>query len=440
MNSSAFLNSVIEQIQSVAPVRIVGSVVRTEGTTISAVGFPAPIGAIAKVERRDDSDELLAEVIGFRDNLTLLYSYSDLAGVRRGAKIELVKTTPWLAVGDELLGRVVNAFGQTIDAGPAPVLASRVKYDRKPPEPCSRPRIESVLSTGVRAIDSLLTCGQGQRLGIFAGSGVGKSVTLGMMTRYTDADVVVVGLIGERGREVNDFIERELGEEGRKKSVVVVSTSSEPPLMRVRAAYAAISIAEYFRDQGKNVLFLMDSLTRFAMAQREIGLAAGEPPTSRGYTPSVFALLPKLVERAGRSEEGSVTAFFTVLVEGDDKNDPICDAVRGLLDGHIWLSRKLSTRGFYPAIDALESVSRLTPAICSKEHLQLAGEVRKILGTYADVEDLISVGAYRRGSSREIDRAIEMKPKIDEFLRQQVYERSSFSEMMTGLRRLFDLE
>ena len=436
MNSSIFLSNIIERIESVAPARIVGSVVRTEGTTVSAVGFPAPIGSIAKVERRDDSEELLAEVIGFRDNLTLLYSYSELTGVRRGAKIELVKTTPWLPVGNELLGRVIDAFGRTIDSKPAPALVSRVRFDRKPPEPVSRPRIESILSTGVRVIDSLLTCGQGQRIGIFAGSGVGKSVTLGMMTRYTDADVVVVGLIGERGREVNDFIERELGEEGRKKSVVVVSTSSEPPLMRVRAAYAAISVAEYFRDQGKNVLFLMDSLTRFAMAQREIGLAAGEPPTSRGYTPSVFALLPRLVERAGRSDRGSVTAFFTVLVEGDDKRDPICDAVRGLLDGHIWLSRKLSGRGFYPAVDVLESVSRLAPVVCSPEHLKLAAEIRKILGVYADAEDLIAVGAYRRGSSPEIDRAIEMKPKIDAFLRQQTFERSTFEETLKGLRDL----
>ena len=438
MDSSVFLSNIIEQVKSIAPARIIGNVVRTEGTTISAVGFPAPIGAIARVERRDDEEELLAEVIGFRDNLTLLYSYSDLTGVRRGAKIELCKTTPWLATGDELLGRVVDAFGRTIDSGTAPVLSSRVRYDSKPPEPCARPRIESVLSTGVRAIDALLTCGRGQRLGVFAGSGVGKSVTLGMMTRYTDADVVVVGLIGERGREVNDFIERELGAEGRKKSVVVVSTSNEPPLMRVRAAYAAMSIAEYFRDQGKNVLFLMDSLTRFAMAQREIGLAAGEPPTSRGYTPSVFAMLPRLVERAGRTDLGSVTAFFTVLVEGDDKHDPICDAVRGLLDGHIWLSRKLSARGFYPAIDILESVSRLAPAVCSREHWALANEVRKIAGVYADAEDLISVGAYRAGSSADIDRAIAMKPKIDAFLRQQVYERSTFSDTLKGLKALFE--
>ncbi|MGI6401382.1 MAG: FliI/YscN family ATPase [Thermoguttaceae bacterium] len=437
MSSSVFLNNILEQIQSIAPARIVGSVVRTEGTTIAAVGFPAPIGAIARVERSDESNELLAEVIGFRDNLTVLYSYSDLKGVRRGARIELSKTIPRLAVGDELLGRVLDAFGRTIDSGPAPVLPSRMRYDGDAPDPFSRPRITSVLSTGVRAIDGLLTCGQGQRLGIFAGSGVGKSVTLGMMTRYTDADVVVVGLIGERGREVNDFLERELGPEGRKKSVVVVSTSNEPPMMRVRAAYAAISIAEYFRDQGKNVLFLMDSLTRFAMAQREIGLAAGEPPTSRGYTPSVFAMLPKLVERAGRTNLGSITAFFTVLVEGDDKQDPICDAVRGLLDGHIWLSRKLSGRGFYPAIDILESVSRLVNDVCSEEQIRLATEVRRLLGIYADAEDLIAVGAYRKGSSEDIDRAIEMKPKIDAFLRQQINERSSFDETLSSLRGLF---
>ena len=438
MASSVFLNNIIEQIQSVAPARIVGSVVRMEGTTISAVGFPAPIGSLAKVERHDDSAELLAQVIGFRDNLTLLYSYSELTGVRRGAKIELYKTTLRLPVGDELLGRVVDAFGRTIDSGPAPVLRLRARYDGKPPEPCARPRIDTPISTGVRAIDGLLTCGQGQRIGIFAGSGVGKSVTLGMMTRYTDADVVVVGLIGERGREVNEFIERELGEEGRKKSVVVVSTSNEPPLMRVRAAYASIAIAEYYRDQGKNVLFLMDSLTRFAMAQREIGLAAGEPPTSRGYTPSVFAILPQLGERAGRNEIGSGTAFFTVLVEGDDKQDPICDAVRGLLDGHIWLSRKLSARGFYPAIDVLESVSRLAPSVCSQEHMALINEIRRLLGVYADAEDLINVGAYRPGSSSEIDLAIQLKPKIDAFLRQQVYERSSFSETLASLKNVFN--
>ncbi|MDO5308498.1 MAG: FliI/YscN family ATPase [Planctomycetia bacterium] len=438
MDNSHFLNYILEQVQSVAPARIIGSVVRTEGMTIAAVGFSAPIGAIARVERHDDSEELLAEVIGFRDNLTLLYSYSDLTGVRRGAKIELVKTMPWLAVGEELLGRVVNGFGHVIDSGATPALTVRTRYDRKPPEPCDRPRIDTILSTGVRAIDALLTCGQGQRLGVFAGSGVGKSVTLGMMTRYTNADVVVVGLIGERGREVNDFIDRELGPQGRQKSVVVASTSNEPPLMRVRAAYASMAIAEYFRDQGKNVLFLMDSLTRFAMAQREIGLAAGEPPTTKGYTPSVFTSLPKLVERAGRSENGSITAFFTVLVEGDDQQDPICDAVRGLLDGHIWLSRKLSARGFYPAIDVLDSVSRLTTSICTREHLEMANRVRQLIGTYRDAEDLISIGAYRAGSSKEIDDAVKMKPKIDAFLRQNVDEGASFEQSFEGMKRLFE--
>lgn len=437
MNSPTFLKTIVEQIQGIAPAKIIGSVIRTEGMTISAQGFAAPIGAIARIDSRDESRPLLAEVIGFRDNLTVLYSYSDLKGIRRGSKIELVKTLPWLGVGDQLLGRVVNAFGQTIDAGPTPVLTTRVRYDSVPPDPCSRPRIQTPITTGVRAIDGLLTCGQGQRLGIFAGSGVGKSVTLGMMTRYTDADVVVVGLIGERGREVNDFVERELGNEGRKKSVVVVSTSNEPPLMRVRAAYASMAIAEYFRDQGKNVLFLMDSLTRFAMAQREIGLAAGEPPTSRGYTPSVFSLLPRFVERAGRTEEGSITAFFTVLVEGDDQQDPICDAVRGMLDGHIWLSRKLSVRGFYPAIDILNSVSRLANFICSPEQNRLAGEIRRFLGTYEDSEDLIAVGAYRGGTSEEIDKAIRLKPLIDAFLKQQVNEKTSFQETLEGLRSIF---
>ena len=431
------MDNIIEQIQSIMPVRLIGSVVRTEGMTVSAAGFPAPIGSLARIEPKDGK-MILAEVIGFRDNLTLLYACSELTGIRRGCRIELVQTVPWLAVGDELLGRVVNSFGRVIDSLPPPILQGRTRYDRKPPDPCCRPNIDTILSTGVRAIDALLACGCGQRLGIFAGSGVGKSVTLGMMTRNTNADVIVIGLIGERGREVNDFIQRELGEEGRRKSVVVVSTSNEPALMRVRAAYAAISIAEYFRDQGKNVLFLMDSLTRFAMAQREIGLAAGEPPTSRGYTPSVFSVLPRLVERAGRSGRGSITAFLTVLVEGDDRNDPICDAVRGLLDGHIWLSRKLSTRGHYPAIDVLESISRLTQNICQPEHLKMAREVRRLLGLYADNEDLISVGAYRPGSNPDIDRAIQMKPRIDQFLQQQIYEKSTFEQTLAKLKALLE--
>lgn len=429
------MNDIYERISSITPARIVGHVVRTEGMTISASGFPVPIGAIGRVSRRE-GDPLFAEAIAFSDDLTVLYTWSDLTGIRPGSKIELVRTVPWLPTGEELLGRVIDAFGRVIDAGSLPVLPDYIRYDQKPPAPCDRPPIKDILSTGIRAIDGLLTCGCGQRIGIFAGSGVGKSVTLGMMTRYTDAEVIVLGLIGERGREVNEFIERELGEEGRKKSVVVVSTSNDPPLMRVRAAEAAMSIAEYFRDKGKKVLFLMDSLTRYAMAQREIGLAAGEPPTARGYTPSVFTKLPKLVERAGQSRQGSITAFFTVLVEGDDIHEPICDAVRGLLDGHIWLSRDLSSRGHYPAIDILGSISRLMPNICSKKNLEAAQNIRKLLGIYRDNEDLITLGAYKKGTDPNIDKAIEMKTEIEQFLCQGINERSSYGETAESLNRI----
>ena len=407
-----------EFIHKVMPARLIGSVVQTHGMTIAAAGFPAPVGSVAQIERTG-TEPLQAEVIGFRDQLTILYPYSDIAGVRRGNRISMLKTLPWLRVGDNLLGRILTAEGKPADGYPLPVLHDRRLFDCKPPEAHSRPRINSILSTGVRAIDGMFTCGKGQRLGIFAGSGVGKSVTLGMIARYTSADVIVIGLIGERGRELNDFIERDLGD-GIKKSVVVVATSDEPALLRVRAPMTAMSIAEYFRDQGKDVLVMMDSLTRFAMAQREIGLAAGEPPTTKGYPPSVFAMLPRLVERAGRSAKGSITAFFTVLVEGDDHNDPIGDAVRGLLDGHIWLSRKLSTRGHYPAIDPIESISRLMPDICDPEHLKAARAMRRAIATYLDNEDLISIGAYRNGSNPEIDAAIKMKPKIDQYLQQSV--------------------
>lgn len=427
--------NLIDHLQTVMPAAINGSVVQTVGMTVAVADFPAPVGAMAEIECQAGGT-LPAEVVGFRDEMTILFPYRELTGVRRGNRVRLTRTSRWLRVGNGLLGRVVDAHGKAIDGKPQPELPDRVSFMREPPHPCLRPRIDAPLSTGVRCIDGLLTCGKGQRLGIFAGSGVGKSVTLGMMARYTAADVIVIALIGERGREVNDFIQRDLGPEGLAKSVVVVATSNEPALVRVHAPSTATAIAEYFRDQGKDVLLMMDSLTRFAMAQREIGLAAGEPPTTRGYPPSMFALMPKLVERAGRSPEGSITAFYTVLVEGEDSNEPVSDTVRGLLDGHIWLSRKLGSKGHYPAIDVLESLSRLMPEITSDEHRQAAFLVRSLLSAYRENEDLISIGAYRRGSNPLVDLAIEMQEQLNGFLRQRVEDRSSLEDARKGLLQL----
>jgi flagellum-specific ATP synthase len=427
---------ITEQLEGIMPTALSGSVAQTVGMTISAVGFPAPVGAVAEIQR-ETGLPLMAEVIGFRNKQTLLYPFSDLSGVRHGNRVRLVRSARWLRVGDELLGRVIDAAGNVVDGHPQPALQHRTSFNRQPPHPCRRPRINQPLSTGVRAIDGMLTCGRGQRLGIFAGSGVGKSVLMGMMARYTAADVIVIALVGERGREVNEFIERDLGPEGLAKSVVVVATSNEPALVRVQAANTATAIAEYYRDQGKNVLLLMDSLTRFALAQREIGLAAGEPPATRGYPPSVFAILPKLVERAGRNEKGSITAFYTVLVEADDPNEPISDTVRGLLDGHIWLSRNLASRGQYPAIDVLQSLSRLMPEVTSEEHRQAAVTVRKLLSAHRDNEDLIAVGAYRRGSNATTDLAIDMLDAINQFLGQRVEEPSTMEEASGGLLELY---
>jgi flagellum-specific ATP synthase len=425
----------LTQLNKTMTASIAGSVVETVGMTAAVADFPAPVGALVRIER-DAEMAAEAEVVGFRDGLTLVYLLAPSAGVRRGNRVRLVRTSGLLRVGKELLGRVIDSRGRCIDGRPQPILADRVERDRLPPPPVERPRIRQPLGTGVQAIDALLTCGRGQRLGIFAGSGIGKSVLLGMMCRYTSADVIVTGLIGERGREVNEFLERDLGAEGMARSVVVVATSNEPALARVQAASTATAVAEYFRDQGKQVLLLIDSVTRFALAQREIGLAAGEPPTTRGYPPSTFALLPRLVERAGQSREGSITAFYTVLVEGDDENEPIADAVRGLLDGHVWLSRKLAARGHYPAIDVLSSISRLMNDITAPEHRAAAQIVRQLLSAYAEHEDLLSIGAYRRGTNRLVDAAVDMREAIDGILRQATDQSLPFE---TAVQRLVTL-
>ncbi len=406
-----------ESLSEALPTALSGSVVETVGMTAAVADFPAPVGALVEVHR-EAGGPIEGEVIGFRDRMTIVYPFQKMTGVRRGSLVRLTKSSRRLRVGEGLLGRVVNAHGQTIDGRPRPMLTARCRLDRQPPAPIDRPPIDQPLATGVRAIDGMLACGRGQRLGIFAGSGVGKSVLLGMMSRYTEADVIVIGLVGERGREVNEFIQRDLGPEGLARSVVVVAASNEPALMRMQAAYTATAIAEFFRDQGKNVLLLVDSITRMAMASREIGLAAGEPPTTRGYPPSTFALLPQLVERAGRGATGSITAYYSVLVEGDDPNEPVADTMRGLLDGHVWLSRKIAAEGHYPAIDVLQSVSRLMTQIAPKDHQAAAQTVRSMLAAYAEHEDLISIGAYRRGSNKTVDAAIASRDAVKEFLRQ----------------------
>lgn len=425
-----------EQLRCAMSTALCGSVVGSVGLTASVADFPAPVGALVEIERPGGAP-LAGEVIGFRDQLTLVSLLDEPGGMRRGCRVRLRRTARWIRVGRELLGRVMNAHGQVIDGRPQPSLDHRAPLDRPALPAVARRRIDEPLSTGIRAIDGLLTCGKGQRMGVFAGSGVGKSVTLGMMSRYTAADVIVVALVGERGREVNEFIQRDLGP-AMAKSVVVVATSDEPAPLRVRAAFAATAVAEHFRDQGLDVLLLMDSLTRLALAQREIGLAAGEPPTTRGFPPSVFAMLPKLLERAGRTAQGSITGFYAVLVEGDDPNEPVSDVVRGLLDGHTWLSRKLAARGHYPAIDILESISRLMLEVADRRHVEAAQTLRELLSVYRDHEDLISIGAYRPGSQAMVDRAIAMHDEINAYLRQSIDESSSIADARKALLQIVE--
>ncbi|MFA9463839.1 MAG: flagellar protein export ATPase FliI [Velocimicrobium sp.] len=414
-----------------------GKVVKVVGLTIESIGPIARLNDLCVIFSTDSSQEIMAEVIGFRDDRVLLMPYSNMQGVGLGSRVENTGRPLKIRVGDKLLGKSLDGLGVPMDDL---VLETMMEYsvDATPPDPMRRKLIDEVLPLGVKAVDGLMTIGKGQRIGIFAGSGVGKSTLLGMFARNTKADINVIALIGERGREVREFIERDLGEEGRKRSVVVVATSDKPALIRKKAAMTATAIAEYFRDQGKDVLLMMDSLTRFSMAQREIGLASGEPPVSRGYPPSVYAEMPKLLERAGNSEQGSITGLYTVLVDGDDFNEPITDTARGILDGHIMLSRKLGHKNHYPAIDVLQSISRVMSSIATKEHKEYAGKLKNVLATYTEAEDLINIGAYKKGSNPEIDFAIEKISKVNEFLMQQVEEKFTFEQEINLLGELFE--
>lgn len=425
----------LSAVQSAHDAPSVGVVTRLVGLTIVGRGPLCTVGDLCRIYPMAGGSPIFAEVVGFDDDAILMMPLGDATGIGPGSRIETVGRPVDAAVGESLLGRVLDGLGRPIDGGSPITCTHRVPLDNRPPGPLERRRITEPLALGVRSIDALLTCGKGQRLGIFAGSGVGKSTLLGMMARNTEADVTCIGLIGERGREVREFLERDLGEEGLRRSVVVVATSDEPPLIRLKAALLVTAVAEYFRDQGRDVLLMMDSVTRVAMAQREIGLAVGEPPATRGYTPSVFALLARLLERSGPGKTGTITGLYTVLVEGDDLSEPISDTARSILDGHIVLSRRLAERNHYPAVDVLASVSRLMSELADDEQRAAAAQVREILATYADAEDLVNIGAYSPGANARIDRALDRIEDVWEFLRQSVDEKAP---MENTLRRLVE--
>lgn len=426
-----------DRLAHAEPLPVTGRVVRTIGLVIESQGPRARVGDLCELNGDTGEPVVPVEVVGFREGLLLTVPLAGTHGVRAGARLVARGLTATVPVGDGLLGRVIDGLGAPIDGrGPLDV-SDRVQLRPAPINPLDREPIVTPLGTGVRAIDALLTCGRGQRLGLFGGSGVGKSTLLGMMARGTDADVTVIGLVGERGREVRGFLEHDLGPDGLKRAVVVVSTSDNPPLMRMRAAYAATAVAEYFRAKGQHVLLLMDSVTRFATAQREVGLAAGEPPTAKGFPPSVFALLPGLLERAGNVRgQGSITGFYTVLVEGDDTTEPISDSVRAILDGHVTLSRELAARNHYPAIDILHSVSRTMPDVTTAEHRLKAAQVRDWLAALRDNEDLVSVGAYVSGTNPRLDAALAKREAIEAFLRQPTTEISRTAEAIQALSAL----
>ncbi|MBH9965481.1 flagellar protein export ATPase FliI [Rossellomorea oryzaecorticis] len=415
-----------------------GKVKRAVGLMIESQGPESSVGEVCYIHitSRGVPKIILAEVVGFNGQLVILMPYSNMQDIAPGSLVEATSKPLEVKIGPALIGKVVDSLGKPLDGSMLPGGLAAAHTDQEPPNPLSRPPIDEPMEVGVKAIDSMLTVGKGQRVGIFAGSGVGKSTLLGMIARNTKADLNVIALIGERGREVREFIERDLGEEGLKRTIVVAATSDQPALMRIKGAFTATAIAEYFRDKGLNVMLMMDSATRVAMAQREIGLAVGEPPTTKGYTPSVFAILPKLLERTGTNLKGSITAFYTVLVDGDDLNEPISDTVRGILDGHIVLDRKIANRGQFPAINILKSVSRLMNHLASDQHLEASVRLRELYSTYIESEDLIQIGAYKKGSSKEIDEAINYYPKIISFLKQGVYEKISQAESIDRLIQL----
>jgi flagellum-specific ATP synthase len=431
------LSKYIEALPQLNPYRRIGRVVEVIGLTVVAMGLEANIGELCQIFPRPQGEPVLAEVVGFREGRLLLMPLGEISSVGPGSRVVSTHSPFAIQVGEELLGRVLNGLGQPLDGRPLPAMTP-FSTARQVENPLRRQPIRQPLGTGIRAIDCLLTVGRGQRMGIFAGSGVGKSTLLGMIARNTNADVNVIALIGERGREVRDFLDKNLGPEGLARSVVVVATSDQPALVRMKGAVVATAIAEFFREQGRDVLLMMDSVTRFAMAAREVGLASGEPPATRGYPPSVFAHLPKLLERTGTGTKGSITAFYTVLVDGDDMNEPVSDAVRGILDGHIVLERKLAQQGHFPAIDVLQSVSRVMDEVIPETQRQAANRVKELLSIYRQHEDLITIGAYQAGHQPKVDQAVRAFPMIQAFLKQDVDEASSFEANMQALFDLYE--
>ena len=427
-----------ERIEQLNPIKHYGKVTKVIGLVVESAGPAVSIGRLCTIESKENGTRIKAEVVGFRDDRIILMPLAPITGITPGSIVTSNYEELRVPVGKELIGRVLGGLGQPIDdLGPIES-STTVSINNKPIPALRRRKITDKLLTGIKSIDLTMSVAQGQRLGIFSGSGVGKSVLLGMMARGTSADINVIALIGERGREVREFIENDLGQEGMKNSIVVAVTSDEPPLIRIKGAMVATAIAEYFRDQGKNVLLLFDSLTRVSMAQREIGIAAGEPPTTKGYTPSVFAMLPALLERAGLSQKGSITGFYAVLVEGDDFNEPIADAVRSILDGHVTLSRKMASFNQYPAIDILDSVSRLMNNVSTDEEIELAAQTRKVIAIYREAEDLINIGAYVKGSNPEIDDAIIKYKELLDFFRQEINEIDDYETSYQNLKEIFE--